>query len=89
MPYFLCRLASEDGQVQSLSFFAPSQQDCRRHFESEGFCVLSIKKDWKKIQILTLPVEKKIKDKDFVMFNQELIALIKAVAAMTRSAPTR
>jgi len=78
MPHFLCRLATEDGQIQSQSFFAPSLQDCRRHFESEGFCILSIKKDWKKIQISVLPLEKKIKDKDFVMFNQELVALIKA-----------
>lgn len=78
MPHFLCRLATEDGQIQSLSFFAPSIQDCRRHFESEGFCILSIKRDWKKIQISVLPFEKKIKGKDFVMFNQELVALIKA-----------
>ena len=78
MPHFLCRLATEDGQIQSQSFFASSLQDCRRHFESEGFCILSIKKDWKKIQFSVLPLEKKIKDKEFVMFNQELVALIKA-----------
>ncbi len=78
MPHFLCRLATEDGQIQSQSFFATSLQDCRRHFESEGFCILSIKKDWKKIQISAIPLGKKIKDKDFVMFNQELVALIKA-----------
>ncbi|MFC2160371.1 type II secretion system F family protein [Acidobacteriota bacterium] len=78
MPHFFCRLATEDGRIQSQSFFASSLQDCRRHFESEGFCILSIKKDWKKIQISALPLEKKIKDKDFVMFNQEIVALIKA-----------
>jgi type IV pilus assembly protein PilC len=61
-----------------LSFFAPSVQDARRHFESEGLCILSIKRDWKKIQISGIPFEKKIKDKDFIMFNQELVALIKA-----------
>lgn len=78
MPHFLCRLATEDGQIQSQSFFATSLQDCHRHFESKGFCILSIKKDWKKTQISALQLGKKIKDKDFVMFNQELIALIKA-----------
>jgi len=78
MPHFFCRLATEDGQIQSQSFFASNLQDCRRHFESEGFCILSIKKDWKKTQIFVLPLEKKIKDKEFVMFNQELVALIKA-----------
>lgn len=78
MPQFLCRLATEDGQIQTQPFFASSLDDCRTHFESAGFCVLSIKKDWKKIQISGFPIEKKIKDKDFIMFNQELVALIKA-----------
>ncbi|MCJ7578908.1 MAG: type II secretion system F family protein [Candidatus Aminicenantes bacterium] len=78
MPHFLCRLATEDGQIQSQSFFSTSLQDCRRHFESEGFCILSIKKDWKKIQISMFSQGKKIKDKDFVMYNQEIVALIKA-----------
>lgn len=60
------------------SFFAPSSQDCQKYFEEEGYCVLSVKKDWKKIKLGTFPFEKKIKDKDFIAFNQEFIALIKA-----------
>lgn len=78
MPYFLCRLATEGGQVQSQSFFSPTGQECRKHFESEGFLVLSVRRDWKRLQISILPFEKKIKEKDFIMFNQELVALIKA-----------
>ncbi|MFC2169100.1 type II secretion system F family protein [Acidobacteriota bacterium] len=78
MPYFLCRLATEDGRTFSQSFFAPSQTECKKYFEEEGFCVLSIRKDWKRLQIPVLPFEKKIKDKDFIMFNRELVALIKA-----------
>lgn len=78
MPYFLCRLASEDGRIFSHSFFAPSPKDCQRHFESEGLCVLSVKRDWRRIQFPSLPFEKRVKDKDFIMFNQELVALIKA-----------
>ena len=78
MPYFLCRMASEDGRLLSLSLLASSREECRKYFEGEGLCVLSIKKDWKKIQIRTLPFEKKIKDRDFIMFNQELVALLKS-----------
>jgi type IV pilus assembly protein PilC len=78
MPYYQCRLATEGGRVVSMSLLAPSMEDCRKHFESEGFCILSVRRDWKKIQIPELPFEKKIKDKDFIMFNQELVALIKA-----------
>lgn len=78
MPYFLCRLATEEGRSFSQSFFAPSPKECRIYFESEGFCVLSIKKDWKKISIPIFPFGRKIKDKDFIMFNQEFVALIRA-----------
>jgi len=78
MPYFVCRLAAEDGNIVSQPFFASSLGECRKHFEEEGFCVLSVKKDLKRIKISVLPFEKKIKDKDFIMINQELVALIKA-----------
>ncbi len=78
MPYFLCRLATEDGHHLSQSFLASSAEECRRHFEAEGFCILSIRKDWKKATLPSLPFEKRIKDKDFIMFNQELVALLRA-----------
>src|SRR4030043_1211137 len=78
MPYFLCRLATEDGRYLARSFLASSAEDCRKHSESEGFCVLTIHKDWKKTSTPSLPFEKKIKDKDFIMFNQELVALLRA-----------
>jgi type IV pilus assembly protein PilC len=71
-------LATEEGNVVSQTFLASSFDECRKHFEEEGFCVLSVKKDWKKIKIPVLPFEKKIKDRDFIMINQELVALIKA-----------
>jgi type IV pilus assembly protein PilC len=78
MPYFLCRLATEEGQHISQSFLASSAEECRKHFEAEGFCILSVRKDWKKTTTPALPFEKRIKDKDFIMFNQELVALLRA-----------
>jgi type IV pilus assembly protein PilC len=78
MPNFHCRLATEDGQYLAESFLASSAEDCRKHYESEGFCVLSVKKDWKRISIPAFPFERKIKDKDFIMFNHELMALLRA-----------
>ena len=78
MPYFLCHVATEDGRYLAQSFLAPSAEDCRKHFEGEGFCVLSVRKDWKKKSLPSLPFEKRIKDKDFIMFNQELVALLRA-----------
>jgi len=78
MPYFLCRLATEEGQTFSQTFFAPSPQDCKAHFEAKGLCVLSVKRDWKRLKFPGLTLEKKIKDKDIIAVNQELVALIKA-----------
>ncbi|MFC2157638.1 type II secretion system F family protein [Acidobacteriota bacterium] len=78
MPYYICRLASDEGKVLSRTFFATAARECRRHYEEQGLCVLSVKRDWKTIQIPLLPFEKKIKDRDFIMYNQELIALVKA-----------
>ncbi|MBM3285515.1 MAG: type II secretion system F family protein [Candidatus Aminicenantes bacterium] len=79
MPYFLCRLATEDGHHLLQTFLASSVDECRKHFEREGFCVLSVKKDWKKTALpSSLPFQKKVKDKDFIMFNQELMALLRA-----------
>lgn len=85
MPYFLCRLATEDGQHLSRSFLAASAEECRRHYEAEGFCILSVRKDWKKTSTPTLPFEKRIKDKDFIMFNQELVALLRAGSPILKS----
>jgi type IV pilus assembly protein PilC len=78
-------VATEDGSVISESFLSPSYDECRKRFEEQGFCVLSIKRDWKKIEIPLLPFEKKIKDKDFILFNQELVALIKAGYPIVKS----
>jgi len=78
MPNFLCRLATHDGRVVLQSFFSPSSQECKKYFEEEGFCVLSIRRDWKRLQIPALPFEKKINEKDFIIFNRELVALIRA-----------
>ena len=78
MPYFICRLATEEGHAFSQSLLASCPEECRKHFERGGYCVLSIKRDWKKLVLPGLPFEKKIKDRDIIMFNQELMALIRA-----------
>jgi type IV pilus assembly protein PilC len=85
MPYFLCRLAAEDGRVFSESHLAASLEECRKHFESEGYLVLAVNRDWKKVKLSSLSLEKKIRDRDFIMFNQELMALIKAGYPVLRS----
>jgi type IV pilus assembly protein PilC len=84
MPYFLCRLSTDDGKIVSRSVLAASPSECRRRFESEGLCVLSARRDWRKLN-LQMGRGKTMKDRDFIMFNQELQALIKAGYPVLRS----
>ncbi len=78
MPYFLCRLATEEGKIITQSILAASKEECRRFFEEEGFCVLDIKKDWRKVSLFGSLSPRRVKDRDFIMVNQELMALLKA-----------
>jgi type IV pilus assembly protein PilC len=84
MPYFLCRLSTDDGKIVSRSVLAASPFECRRRFESEGLCVLSARRDWRKLN-LQMGRGKTMKDRDFIMFNQELQALVKAGYPVLRS----
>jgi len=85
MPYYRCRLAVENGKVFSRTFFASSPQSCKNHFESQGYCILSIKRDWKKTRIFLLSGDKKALEKGFLSFNQELVALLKAGYTVLKS----
>ncbi len=78
MPYYLCRIAGEDGRVESRSVLATAAQECRRTFEAQGLLVLSVRRDWNKIANLGLGLGRKVKDRDIILFNQELVAMIKA-----------
>ncbi|MBN2200083.1 MAG: type II secretion system F family protein [Candidatus Aminicenantes bacterium] len=78
MPQFACRLATEDGRLLTETLLAPSREECRKHFEARGFCVLKVKKDWKRIDISFSRLNRKIREKDFILFNQELMYLLRA-----------
>jgi type IV pilus assembly protein PilC len=85
MPYYSCRLAGENGHVTTETHLSASADDCRRHFESKGFYVLSVRKEWRKMRWSFLALDRKVKDRDFIMFNQELMALIRAGYPVLRS----
>jgi type IV pilus assembly protein PilC len=78
MPYYLCRIAGEDGRVESRSVLATAADECRRSFEAEGRLVLSVHRDWNRLGNLGLGVRRKVRDRDIILFNQELVAMIKA-----------
>jgi type IV pilus assembly protein PilC len=78
MPYYRCRIAGEDGRVDVRSALAPSAEECRKAFEAEGALVLSVRRDWGRLGGQGLRLGRKVKDRDIILFNQELVALIKA-----------
>jgi type IV pilus assembly protein PilC len=78
MPYYQVRTAGEDGRVETRSVLAPSVEECRKMFETEGLLVLSVRRDWKKLEKQGFHLGRKIKDRDIILFNQEFVALIKA-----------
>ncbi len=59
-------------------FPAASVEDCRRYFESEGYCVLSVRRARPKFSLDLRGADKKIKPADFISFNQEFTAMIRA-----------
>ena len=78
MSSFVCRVADEAGTVLRRTYPAATVDDCRRYFESEGYCVLSIRRARRKFALALRGAEKKIKPRDFIMFNQEFTAMIRA-----------
>jgi type IV pilus assembly protein PilC len=78
MSSFICRIADENGAVSVRTFPGATPEDCRRHFEADGLCVLSVRRDWRKISLSSFGSEKKIKSRDFIMFNQEFTAMLRA-----------
>jgi type IV pilus assembly protein PilC len=83
VPSFLCRLTGEDGRIFTRTLAAASADDVRRRFEAEGLLVLSVRRDWRRPQLRLF--EGKVKARDFIMFNQEFMALLRAGFPALRS----
>jgi type IV pilus assembly protein PilC len=88
MPEYNCRVVDEDGRTVQRQALASSAGECRKKLEAEGLLVLSVSRDWKKVSLTGIHVGRKIKDRDFVLFNQELVALLKAGYPILRGLET-
>jgi len=76
MPAFICRIVTSDGRILKETVQAASVEDCRRRLEAEGLCVLSVRKELKLSRVHLFG--RQIKPAEFILFNQELVALLKA-----------
>ncbi len=76
MPAFICRIVTPDGRILRETLEAASAEDCRKTLEAEGLCVLSVRKELRISQVRLFG--KRLRPAEFILFNQELVALLKA-----------
>jgi len=80
MPDFRCRLATPTGEVVERDYAALDADNLRRDLEKQDFLVLSIQRRSAMLTALgdTFRRRKKVSINDFLFFNQEFAALVRA-----------
>lgn len=81
MAEFICRLGTPTGEVVTRSMEANAEAELRSRLERDGFRIFSIDLTGKKRLVAALGGERragKIKTEDFLLFNQQLSALLRA-----------
>jgi len=80
MADFICKLGMPTGQVVERVYTAQTEEDLRRDFESQDYLVFSIRKKAAAAALLDFSAfkRKRISPSEFLIFNQELAALISA-----------
>ena len=83
---FRCRLGSPSGDILEGVYVADSEAKLRQDLEEKGLYVLSLQRrgalGW---QGLTLPKRRRLGTREFIVFNQELAALLKAGMPLVQS----
>lgn len=80
MPEFSCRLATPGGEIIERSYDATDETALRQELEAKDFLVLDLRQRSAILQQITgmFRVRPKVSSKEFLLFNQELAALLKA-----------
>lgn len=81
MTEFICRLGTPSGEIVTRIVEATAASDARSRLESEGFRVFAVSTEKKGLSaVLSLGGSKKgkVKQADFLLFNQQLSALLRA-----------
>jgi type IV pilus assembly protein PilC len=78
MPEFVCRMGTVEGDVIERVYASDSADSLRRDLERKEYLVFSIRKKGGALGFLPAFGRKKIKMKEFLIFNQQLAALIQA-----------
>ena len=84
MPVFVYKAGREDGSVFIKEAEAESPEALKRELEESGYLVLQLKKRHA-LGLGALSGRKKQKTEDFLVFNQELLVLIRAGLPIVQS----
>ena len=80
MPEFACRVATSAGEVIERNYDAENESALRRELDSQNLMVLDVRLQNAAVQQLAgmFRLRRKVSSREFLLFNQELVALIKA-----------
>jgi type IV pilus assembly protein PilC len=82
---FRCRLGTPHGEVVEAVYVAESEARLRHELEEKGLCVLGIRPAGWRLGAWRLPQRRRIRQDEFVVFNQELATLLKAGMPLVQS----
>jgi len=80
MPEFHCRVASPSGEVFEKSYIADDERGLRRDLDAQDLMILNVRQSNPFVQefLNTFRLKRGVSAREFVLFNQELSALIRA-----------
>src|SRR6266496_606968 len=79
MAEFVCKLGTAGGEIVQKTFVAESEQALRTQMEEQGYYVFAVERRFDALATLkeTFAFQRnKVTDKQFMIFNQELAALV-------------
>src|SRR6185436_16769209 len=80
MAEFACRIAMTTGEIVERVYTAENEASLRRELERKDFHVLEVKKAGGAVSAVAslIPFRARVSQKEFLLFNQEFMALIRA-----------
>lgn len=78
MSIFICKYGTSDGKVVSREFEAADPAGLRRHLEEEGYFVFDVRKRPFRLPLGKRIRRRRVKTRSLLLFNMELLVLIKA-----------
>ena len=84
---YRCRLGTAAGQISEAVYDAESEATLRRELEEKGLYVLGIERKGglPLLGVVRLPRRRRLKTREFLVFNQELATLLKAGMPLVQS----